>query len=359
MTLTLTEGLKLKLPYGKIPIEILEKIVFKNLGAKREEVVLGPSIGFDGAVIDVGNKSLIVSMDPITGAKERIGWLAVNINANDVATFGVEPAFFSSCIMLPENIDEKTLETICIQMDRAAKDLGIAIVGGHCEATPGLSHPIVVGCIMGITEKGNYVTAGGAHAGDRLILTKSAGIEGTAILASDMEKELRKAVDEKLLLNAKNFFDKISVVRDALTAFKTGVVHAMHDPTEGGVAGGVHEIADASNLGFKIYEEKIPVAEETVAICRFFGIDPLYLIASGGVLIAVKQGSEDVVLSNLANNGITANVIGEFLSSSDKRLIKRKDGREEELARPECDHLWLVLERKLSEEFAEGFSRSF
>ncbi len=153
---------------------------------------MGPAAGVDGAVLDFGNKNAIVSMDPITGAVERIGWEAINVNANDVATFGVEPAFFFSCIMLPENADSKIVEIISTQMHNAAKELGIAIVGGHCESTPGLTNPIVVGCIMGLTEKGKYVTAAGAKAGDKLILTKSAGIEGTAILASDREAQLVK-----------------------------------------------------------------------------------------------------------------------------------------------------------------------
>jgi hydrogenase maturation factor len=350
---------ELSLLSGKIPVNLLEEIVFKNLGLKRKEVVIGPSAGFDGTVIDIGNKSLIVSMDPITGALERIGWLAVNINANDIATFGVAPVFFFSCILLPEKADRKVLETICVQMDSAAKNLEIAIVGGHCEVTPGLTHPIVVGCAMGITGKGNYVTAGGAKVGDKIILTKSAGIEGTAILASDMEKELRKAINENVLANAKNFFNKISVVKDALTAFKTGAVHAMHDPTEGGIAGGIHEMADASKLGFRIFEEKIPIAGETFEICRFLGIDPLCLIASGSILIAAEQSSANIVVRDLEKNGIVANVIGEFLPNTDKRLIECKDGIEKKLVRPKCDHLWLALGKKLSEESAEGFSRSF
>ena len=153
---------------------------------------MGPAAGLDGAVLDVGNKNAIVSMDPITGAVERIGWEAVNVNANDVATFGVEPAFLFSCLMLPENAESEIVQTIATQMNAAAKELGIAIVGGHCESTPGLSNPIVVGCIMGLTEKGKYVTAAGAKSGDKLILTKSAGIEGTAILASDREEQLKK-----------------------------------------------------------------------------------------------------------------------------------------------------------------------
>jgi hydrogenase expression/formation protein HypE len=335
---------KTKLPFGKIPMEILEKVVFKNLGVKRGEVVLGPAAGFDGAVIDVGDKSLIVSMDPITGAIEQIGWLAVNINANDVATFGVEPAFFSSCILLPESADRKTVETVCVQMDKAAKDLGMAIVGGHCEVTPGITNPIIIGCTMGVTEKGHYVTTGGAKPRDKLILTKSAGIEGTAILAADRREQLKKVLSRTMLRNAKEFYNQISVVKEAILVFKTGGVNAMHDPTEGGVAGGTHEIAEASNLGFEIFEEKIPITKETLEICKFFQINPLYLIASGSLLIAAEQGSANKIVETLEKNGVIANIIGEFLSSPEKRVIRCKDGGEEELTRPICDHLWLALE---------------
>lgn len=334
----------MKLPPGKVPVEILEKIVFKNLGEKRKEVVLGPSAGFDGAVIDLGEKSLIVSMDPITGAVERIGWLAVNVNANDVATFGVEPAFFSSCILLPENADKQIVETICSQMDRASKGLGIAIIGGHCEVTPNLVNPIVIGCAMGVTRKGGYVTAGGAKPGDKLILTKSAGMEGTAILAAERYSLLLKSgFGEELLRTAQGFFERISIVKEAILAYRTGGVDAMHDPTEGGIFGGVHEMADASNLGVKIFEEKIPVAEETIAICSFFGIDPMQLISSGALLIASRPEYAEKVVKELAENGIEASVIGDFLAAKSQRLLVRKKGAVEELPRPESDHLWLAL----------------
>src|SRR5512136_1369236 len=252
----------MKLPPGKIPIDILKEVVFKNLGAPRSEVTLGPAAGADGAVLDVGSKNAIVSMDPITGAVERIGWEAININANDVATFGVEPAFFFSCLMLPEGADSKIIETISTQMHAAAKDLGIAIVGGHCESTPGLTNPIVVGCIMGLTEKGKYVTAAGAKAGDKLILTKSAGIEGTAILASDRQTHLGKIFNPEILESARGFYKQISVVKDALTAYRAGGVHAMHDPTEGGILNGIHELCDAAGLGVRVFEEKIVVEPE-------------------------------------------------------------------------------------------------
>jgi len=335
----------MKLPPGKIPIEILKEVVFKNLGAERDEVIIGPAAGIDGAVLDVGNKNAIVSMDPITGAVERIGWEAININANDVATFGVEPAFFFSCLLLPENADSKIIETISTQMNNAAKELNIAIVGGHCEATPGLTNPIVVGCAMGLTEKGKFITAAGAKAGDRLILTKSAGIEGTAILATDREEQLKKVFTPAILESAKRFSNQISVVKDALTAYKTGGVHAMHDPTEGGVLNGIHEMADAASLGARVFEDKIMVEPETAKICRFFEIDPLQLISSGALLIAAGKEAANEIVDSLSQEHIYADVIGEFNPNPNKRLLMHKDDTVEMLPRPASDHLWLALTR--------------
>lgn len=335
----------MKLPPGKIPIDILNEVVFKNLGATRKEVVLGPTAGVDGSILDVGNKSLIVSMDPITGAVERIGWSAVNVNANDIATFGVAPLFLVSCIMLPENADQKMVETITSQMDAAAKELGIAIVGGHCESTPGLTNPIVVGCIMGLTDKGKYVTSAGAKTGDRLILTKSAGVEGTAILASDREEQLKKVMNADALNAAKRFYSHISVVKDALTAYRTGGVHAMHDPTEGGILGGIHEMADASNLGVRIFKDKIMVEPETAKICRYFEIDPLQLIGSGALLIAANPEKSCEIIENLAKERICAAEIGEFVGNVNKRLLMKKDGTAEDLPRPISDHLWRALKQ--------------
>lgn len=333
----------MKLPPGKIPIDVLKEVVFRNLGAQRKEVVLGPSVGIDGAVIEMENKSVVVSMDPITGALERIGWLAVNVNANDIATFGVEPMFLLSCMLLPEKAEKKSVETISVQMNEAARDLGIAIIGGHCETTSGLRNPIVVGCMMGMTQKGNYVTAGGAKAGDKLVLTKSAGIEGTAILASDRQKQLTKSLSTTELTKAKNLYSQISVVKDAITAFKTGAVRAMHDPTEGGIAGAIHEMADASGLGVKIIEEKIRVQRETMKISKFYQIDPLQLIASGSLLIAAKPGSADKITRALAKESIPSEIIGEFTPSPQDRKIVRKSGKIESLERPITDHLWQAL----------------
>lgn len=334
------------LPSGKVPVEILQNIIFKHLGARRREVILGPQVGVDGAIVEVGNKVLITSIDPITGALGRIGWLVVNVNANDIATFGVRPTLFSSCMLLPKGASRATIENISRQMDTAAKKLEIAIISGHCETTPGIAHPIIVGTAMGITEKNRYVTSSGTRPGDKLILTKGAGIEGTAILATDKKEILRKQFNKLFLSRAAAFFDKISVVEEAVSAFETGGVTGMHDPTEGGVAGGIQEIADASKVGARILEAEIPIHEETLEICRFFRIDPLQLIGSGALLIASKRDSAERILQVLEKHGIDAAVIGEFLKEPERRVIVDKNGLEKPLVRPVSDHLWTALERE-------------
>jgi len=335
----------LKFPKGKVPAETLKKIVFEHLGAERDEVILGPSLGEDGALIKVGDKVLISSMDPITGAVERIGWLAVNVNANDVATFGVRPSFFSSCLLLPEDSTEDTVQIICEQIDLAAKKLGISVIGGHSEVTPHLDRPIVVGCALGVTEPGRYVTSSGSRPGDQLILTKGAGIEGTAILATERYNRLEEKLGKSLLNSAGKFYEQISVVEEAVLAFNKGGVTAMHDPTEGGIAGGIHELADASNLGVKIFEERIPIAPETLQICEYFQVDPLQLISSGALLISVKPDCVEKVLKELTDHNIKAAVVGEFLEDPAKRVLLRCSGTASDLVRPISDHLWSALEK--------------
>ncbi|RLI12722.1 hydrogenase [Candidatus Bathyarchaeota archaeon] len=335
----------MKLAKGKVPAETLKRIVFRRLGVERNDVLLGPALGEDGSVVKIGKEILVSSMDPITGALERIGWLAVNINANDVATFGVPPIFFSSCILLPEDSTEDIVDKITSQIDKAAKNLDISVIGGHTEVTPGLDRPIIIGYAMGIAKDGRYVTSGGAHAGDKLILTKGAGIEGTAILASEAHNYLKEMIDENILQSAMKFYDDISVVKDAILAFNIGGVTAMHDPTEGGVAGGIHEIADASGLGVKIFEERILIARETYEICNLLSIDPMQLIGSGALLISANPERTDGIVERLKKERIKAEVIGEFLDNPQERLLVRANGRVEKLVRPLSDHIWIALER--------------
>ena len=331
---------------GKVPTEVLQKIVFKHLGTKRDDVVLGPSIGEDAAIVKVGKEVLVIAADPITGAEEWLGWLAVNVSANDVATCGVQPRWFTPCILLPKGSKERLIEKICSQMDKAAHQLNVAIIGGHCEITPGLEHPIVTGCSVGVAEDGKYVTSSGAKIGNKIILTKGTGIEGTAILASDRRQELLEVFDETFIKGAEKFFEKISVVNDAIAAFKTGGVSAMHDPTEGGVAGGLHELADAANVGFQVYEEKILIPEETRKICAHFEIDPLQLISSGSLLIVAEREKTEEIVSKLSPNGIHASVIGEVTKPDLGRKMVTRKREQIELVRPVSDHLWMALAKQ-------------
>jgi hydrogenase expression/formation protein HypE len=331
---------------GKVPTEVLEEIVFRNLGAKRDDVVLSPSVGEDAAIVQAGNEVLAVSSDPITGAEEWLGWLAVHVSANDVATRGVQPRWFNSIILLPRTSTTELIEKICTQMDKAARQLNVAIIGGHCEITLGIDHPIVAGCAIGVAENGKYVTCSGARIGDRIILTKGTGIEGTAILASDRRAELLEVFNESFLNKAENFFEKISVVNDAITAFRIGGVSAMHDPTEGGVAGGLHELADAANVGFQVYEKEILIPEETRKICAHFEVDPLQLISSGSLLVVAKEEKAGNIISSLSREGIQASIIGEVAEPELGRNLITKTGEKTELARPASDHLWKALEKQ-------------
>jgi len=337
----------LRLPAGKVPPRILKRTVFKHLGSKRRDVVVGPSEGEDAAIIRVGKELLAVHCDPISGAYSNIGWVAMNIATNDIATRGVRPCWALSCVMLPQGSGEKDLTTICGQMGEAAERLGVSIVGGHSEVTIGLDHPLVVVSVFGIVEDGNYVTTGGTRPGSKIILTKSAGIEGTAILASDRGKPLSGRFGDEFVEKAKEYFDRLSVLREALTAFSYGGVLAMHDPTEGGIAGGLNEMADASKTGFRVYEDRIPVSHETNEICRFFEIDPLSLISSGALLIAASPEKANGIVRRLEEEGIEASIIGDILDDVKHRTIIRRSGVEEELPMPVSDELWKALARRL------------
>ena len=251
---------------GKVPPRILKETVFKSLGFKREDVIVGPSEGEDAAIIRIGKDLVAVHCDPISGAYHNIGWIAMNVATNDIATRGVKPSWALTCVMLPEGSRKKDLVTICRQMGKAAEKLKVSIIGGHSEVTMGLNHPLVVVTVFGLAQGGKYVTTGRAKPGSKIILTKSIGIEGTAILAFDMEKLLVERFGDEFVDRAKGFFDKISILKEALLAFDNGGVLAMHDPTEGGVAGGLNEMADASKTGFKVYEDRIPVKNETSKI---------------------------------------------------------------------------------------------
>jgi hydrogenase maturation factor len=329
---------------GKIPFDVLRRIVFKYLGTPSRNVLLGPSIGEDAAVVRFKGNFLILKTDPITGAENEVGWLSVHINANDVVTRGAQPLWYMYTLLLPPSAKESTLKSIVKQIDAAAREIGVPVVGGHSEVTPGIHKPIVIGAMVG-TVLNDYLTTSGAKAGDEVILTKGAGIEGTAILARDLERELLKVVDRKVLKRAKKFSKNISVVKDALTAIRAGGVNALHDPTEGGIINGLWELAEASKLGIMAYEDAIMIAPETKAICEALGIDPLRLMGSGALLIAAKPRKTHEILRRLKEEGIPASTIGRMKQPRKGRTLISTEGRFRKLKPPPRDEIYKVLER--------------
>jgi len=288
---------------GKLTRAALESLVLSRTGAPRSDVSVGPRYGEDAAAIDVGGETLVVSTDPISLAAERIGTLAVAIASNDVAASGGAPAHLLATVLLPE-MDEATLGSITGQLDREADRLGLAIVGGHTESVAGLARPLVSLACLGVAER--YVPTGGADPGDRLLLTKGAGIEATAVLATDFREET--GLDDATLEAAADFFGDLSVMPEA--AVLSPVATAMHDPTEGGVLGGLAEMADAAGVRLRAERSAIPVRETTREICASMGVDPLSVLGSGALLAAVAPGDVDDALAALEAEGIAAAEIG-------------------------------------------------
>jgi thiamin-phosphate kinase len=327
----------MRLPTGKVDPYKLAKLVFPYIRLRDPRVLVGPGLGLDAAVVDCDDRVLVLSSDPITGALRDIGWLAVHINANDVATMGAEPKWFMANLFAPEGLGGREISRLVKRMSAACEELGISLVGGHTEVTPGLPRVVISGAMVGEAPKDRFVTSQGAKPGDRIILTKGIAIEGTAILAMDREAELKKALGRSLVTRAKRFMNRISVVRDALVAAAVGVT-AMHDPTEGGLAGGLNELADASGVGFRVERARMPVAHETEAICGYFGIDPLRTMGSGGLIITAAPKKAEEVLDGLSKAGIPASEIGEIVRDKKIRLID-----DEPLKFPPQDHLWRVF----------------
>lgn len=297
---------------GKIPPKIMERLVYTRIGVRDPSVLVGPSVGEDAAIIDLGDgRILVVHNDAISGASEFLGWLSVHIVANDIAVRGVKPRWFLMSLFLPEWSPEDLLNKIMVQIDEAAKELGIMVVGGHTERTSGIDRPLVGTTAIGIAEKDKIVTTSGAKAGDYLIMTKTAAIEGTAILCTDFASVLKSmgVEDEKIEKGAK-FLTNISVTREALALSEMGLVTAMHDPTEGGILGGVAELAYASHKTIELWADNVPIANETKLIAEILGIDLLRLISSGALIATVPPSKMDKALNMLQNLGVEAAVIG-------------------------------------------------
>jgi hydrogenase expression/formation protein HypE len=315
----------------------MTRAVYSHGGKRNPRLVLGPGIGRDTAVVRLAKKLVVLTADPVTGTTRHIGEHSVHINANDIAATGAKPVWYVCTVLLPPGTSEKTLAGIMRGIDQASRSLGITVAGGHTEVTRGLNRPIVGGFMIGEIG-GRVLSSANMRVGDWILMTKTAGIEGTAILASEYSGRL-KNVERKTILKARSFAKQISIVDEAMSISKIAGVHALHDPTEGGVLNGLWELAEASGLGIEVWADRIPLAAETSRICSELRLDPLKLMSSGCLLVAVAPRSVGRVMKALRNHRIRVSEVGRVRPRAEGRFLL-KGGKKLDLVAVPQDELY-------------------
>ncbi len=329
---------------GKIPADKLEESVLKKIGYKHRDVLVHAGIGEDCAVIDFGEDVLVISSDPITGASENAGYLAVHVACNDLAATGARPVGVQVVLLLPPAITDKELADLMEEIARTAQSIDVEIIGGHTEIVSCVSKPIITITAVGKADRNSYVSSSGAKPDDDLIITKGSGIEGTYILAHDYEDLLKeKGVSKGIITGAKKYGKDLSVLTEGLIAAEMGA-NAMHDVTEGGLYGALEEMARASGLGFDLYPARVLVRKETEIITGALELDPLGLISSGTMLIAAEDG--DRIINKLESQGIRAVKIGKIREKG--RYIRGDDGHKVDFCWSNRDELWSFMEKNPS-----------
>lgn len=333
------------LPTGKLPHALLNSLL-QRFGSANERVLVGPYVGEDAAAILLEENVVVAGMDPITFATDEIGWYVVHVNANDVAVMGAAPRWFLVTFLLPEGeTTEESVECLFAQVANACASIGAVLIGGHTEITYDLPRPIAIGVMLGEVERERLVHTGGARPGDRLILARGVPIEGGAIIARERADDLRaRGIAAELIERAANYLHDpgISVVRAARLAAETVPVHAMHDPTEGGLLTGVWEMAEAAGVGVHVDLDAVPLLPEGEMLCRLFGLDPLGTIASGALLIACAEEDASTLVAAMEREGIPARPIGRVLPPEEGRHVVRH-GREAPLIPPAVDEIVKVF----------------
>jgi hydrogenase expression/formation protein HypE len=324
---------------GKLDSKILSDIL-KKLPQNREEILLGPGMGRDCCLIDFGDTICAMTTDPITGVSKNQGVLGVHVSLNDLAAYGAEPIGLLLTLMAPPNSVYASIESVINEAAAEAERMGLDILGGHTEVTDAVTRMVLSVTAIGRVAQERLVMPDKIEPGDRLVMTKTAGIEGTAILANECGSLLAEELGQACIDEARAFFDSISVLPESRIAVDMSA-RAMHDATEGGILGAAWEFAQAAGLGLHIYREHIAVAEPTRAFCEWLHIDPLKLISSGCMLIAVAES--EPLINALNESGIPACDIGYFNQLGDKQVISHGDKRI--LTPPEADVLYEALDR--------------
>lgn len=329
---------------GKLDPDFLAELL-KDAPVDDDRVVVRPAVGEDVCAIQMRGKYLVAKTDPITFATDRIGWYVVQVNANDLATAGARPKWFLVTALLPETgTDEKLIECIWDDLRDALAGLDCSLCGGHTEVTVGLDRPILVGQMLGEVAPDRFVDKRDAQPGDRILLTKGVPMEGTAIIAREKEERLNDVFDKKQVKRAREFLEDpgISVVQEAMTASEIGGVHAMHDPTEGGVATGLWELGEATELGLRVSAEKIPLLEPGASFCHHLDLNPLGVISSGTLLLVVDPARAKEITAAVEEDGVQCVDVGEMRPAGEGRILLR-EGQEYEMPtfpQDEIGKLW-------------------
>jgi hydrogenase expression/formation protein HypE len=333
-----------KLPDGKLPFDLLRELL-SHLDIDDVRVKIGPRPGEDAAAIDRGDHYLLLAADPITFLPRRIGWYAVQVNANDIAAMGGTPQYFLSTILLPSGVaTDDMIREILSDVAAACREIGCLAVGGHTEVTGGIDRPIVAGAMVGEVARDRLLTSAGACPGDMILLTKGIAIEATAILAQERETEVRENFGKDFQEKAARFLDDpgISVVQASKTAVATGGVTAMHDVTEGGVATALWEVAEASDVGIVVSETEVPRFWESTKLAEHFRFDLMGSIGSGALVLTAPEPQTSALLDALKKSGTDAFVIGRVVEK--EQGVKLLRGQEPvELARFTTDEVSRIL----------------
>jgi hydrogenase maturation factor len=330
------------LPLGKLPPELLGQLL-AAAPVTDPRVLLKPGIGLDCAVLDVGDKLLVLKSDPITFATDDIGWYLVQVNSNDIATMGAVPRWLMVTMLLPQGkTTAVSIEQISQQLYAACREKDISVIGGHTEITYGIDRPILIGTLIGEVAREKLVTPRGARVGDRILLTKGIPIEGTAILAREFPARLADVLSEVELRQAQDYLYQpgISVLRDAQIATQAGRVTAMHDPTEGGLAGALWELAEACGHRLQVDTTAVPIPYLAQKVCATFDLNPLATIASGALLLTAVAGDVPAIVAALQDEGIGCAEIGVVVEG--KTAVY--DQSNQLLPRPSRDEITRVFE---------------
>ena len=338
---------------GKVNDGFFTKAILPNTGAAAAEVIVGPRMGVDAGIVRVGDQYMAIAEDPIfpgpTTSPEDFGWITVHIGASDVAVMGIKPQFMTYTLLLPPGTGEDYISRLVKSISENACELGISIVGGHTGFYDAVNIPIIGGITVWGMGK-DYVSPAGAKAGDLLIITKGAAIEAAGILAQELGDELLAAgLSKELLERAKGRFWEMTVVRDAEIAMAAGGVHAMHDATEGGLARGLWEVAEASRVGLRVERKLVPVPQDIQAVCEHFKLDPFEVISEGTLIIACEPTIADTIIGDFRKEGIDAAVIGEVVPLAEGRSWINQDGSKANLLPTSVELFWEAFARALAE----------